>query len=150
MSAYLTPAIIWLSLGVLLLIIEVATSGFWMGFFGAGALITSLAVWIGVTEGIDTQIAIFLVTSILLLLALRGPLTRWLNRGAPSTTFGDTGQAAVVVQEIPAGGMGRVSYQGSTWDAESDRGQAIPRDTRVRIVRQKGIRLYVRADHASS
>jgi membrane protein implicated in regulation of membrane protease activity len=135
---------------VLLLIIEVSTGGFWVGFFGVGALIASLAIWIGMAEGIDTQIAIFLVTSILLLLALRRPLTRWLNRDAPSTTFGDTGQAAVVVQEIPAGGIGRVSYQGSTWDAESDRGERIPRDTRVRIVRQKGIRLYVRAEHASS
>jgi membrane protein implicated in regulation of membrane protease activity len=64
-------------------------------------------------------------------------------------TFGDTGQVAVVVQEIPAGGTGRVSYQGSTWDAESDRGEAIPNDTRVRIVRQKGIRLYVQSEHAS-
>jgi membrane protein implicated in regulation of membrane protease activity len=150
MSAYLTPVVVWLSLGVLLLIIEVSTGGFWIGFFGVGALITSLAIWIGAAEGIDTQIAIFLVTSVLLLLVLRKPLTRWLNRGAPSTTFGDTGQAAVVVQEIPAGGIGRVSYQGSTWNAESDRGEAIPRDTRVRIVRQKGIRLYVRAEHASS
>jgi membrane protein implicated in regulation of membrane protease activity len=150
MSTYLTPVVVWLSLGVLLLIIEVSTGGFWVGFFGVGALIASLAIWIGMAEGIDTQIAIFLVTSILLLLALRRPLTRWLNRDAPSTTFGDTGQAAVVVQEIPAGGIGRVSYQGSTWDAESDRGERIPRDTRVRIVRQKGIRLYVRAEHASS
>ena len=150
MSAYLTPGVVWCSLGVLLLIIEVSTSGFWMGFFGVGALATSLVIWLGIAGGINTQIAIFLVTSVLPLLVLRRPLTRWLDRKAPSATFGDAGQVAVVVQEIPVGGIGRVSYQGSTWDAESDRGEAIPCDTRVRIVRQEGIRLYVRAEHASS
>jgi inner membrane protein len=150
MSAYLTPAVVWLSLGVLLLIIEVLSSGFWIGFFGVGALITSLAIWMGVAENINVQIAIFLTSSALLLLVLRRPLTHWLKGQAPSSTFGDTGQAAVVIQEIPKGGIGRVSYQGSTWEAESDRGEAIPNDTRVRIVRQMGIRLYVRAEHASS
>ena len=150
MSAYLTPTLIWFNLGVLLLIVEVSTGGFWIGFFGAGALITSLAILLGAAEGTDIQVAIFLATSVILLLVLRRPLTRWLYRKAPSETFSDTGQIAVVVQEIPAGGTGRVSYQGTTWDAESDRGEAIPNDTRVRIVRQNGIRLYVQVEHASS
>lgn len=143
----LTPAVVWLSLGVLLMIVEVSTGGFWVGFFGVGALITSLIVWLGVVGNLDLEVALFLSASVLPLLFLRKPFTQWLNRGAPSTTFGDTGQIATVVKEIPSHGVGRVDYQGSTWDAESDQGEAVPSHARVRIVRQDGTRLYVRIEH---
>ncbi len=138
-----------MSLGVLLLIVEVSTGGFWVGFFGVGSLLTALTVWLGLAGETDVQVAIFLAASIVPLLVFRRSLTRWLNRKAASTTFGDTGQMATVVKEIPAHGVGRVDYQGSTWDAESDHGEAVPRHARVRIVRQDGTRLYVRAEPTS-
>jgi membrane protein implicated in regulation of membrane protease activity len=141
----MTPDVIWLILGVLLLIVEVMTGGFWIGFFGIGAIVTSALVWSSVIQGMNGQIAAFLGFSGLPLILLRKSLVRWLDRKAPGATVGDaTGQTAVVVQEIAPDSVGRVEYQGSTWDAESQAGERLPEQTRVRIMRQDGTRLYVR------
>jgi membrane protein implicated in regulation of membrane protease activity len=55
------------------------------------------------------------------------------------------GQTAVVVSEVGPRTVGRVEFQGSTWDAESAAGERLPEKTRVRIVRQAGTRLFVRS-----
>ncbi|HET6371594.1 MAG TPA: NfeD family protein [Nitrospiria bacterium] len=139
--------VFWLSLGILLLVVEIVTGGFWIGFFGVGGVIAAGALWSGLIEGTDAQIAVFLIASVLPLIVLRRPLMRWLAGKSPRANFSDAaGQTAVVVDEIPARGSGRVSYQGTTWDAESEDGKPAPVGVRVRIVRQDGIRLYVRAE----
>jgi membrane protein implicated in regulation of membrane protease activity len=141
----MTPDVIWLILGVLLLIVEVMTGGFWLGFFGIGAIVTSALVWSAVIQGMDGQVAAFLLSSVLPLILIRKSLVQWLDRKGPAATVGDaTGQIAVVVQAIAPDSVGRVEYQGSTWDAESQAGERLPEQTRVRIVRQDGTRLYVR------
>jgi membrane protein implicated in regulation of membrane protease activity len=142
----LTPSVLWLSLGVVLLIVEVVTGGFWIGFFGVGGLVTALALWTDAIAGLNAQIAVFLLASILPLVVLRKPLKAWLDRDAQASRINDAaGQLAVVVQDIVPPGMGRVEYQGSTWEAESAAGERLAATTRVRIVGQDGTRLSVRA-----
>ncbi|MEO5656405.1 MAG: NfeD family protein [Nitrospiria bacterium] len=141
----MTPEVLWLSLGLLLLGIEVVTGGFWIGFFGLGALVAAGLLWLGVVHGIDGQLAAFVVASVLPLAILRKPLVRWLDAKAPDAISGSAaGDSAVVVDAIAPKGRGRVEYQGSTWDAESDAGDTLVPGTRVRIVRQDGTRLFVR------
>lgn len=140
------PFVLWLSLGVVLLIVEVVTGGFWIGFFGVGGLVTALALWTEAITGLNAQLAVFLVSSILPLVVLRKPLMTWLNRDAQASRFNDAvGQTAVVVQDIVPPGVGRVEYQGSTWEADSAAGERLTANTRVQIVRQDGTRLSVRA-----
>ncbi|MFZ5863686.1 MAG: NfeD family protein [Nitrospirota bacterium] len=140
------PFVIWLSLGVGLLIVEVVTGGFWIGFFGVGGLVTALVLWTEVIAGLNAQIAVFLLASVLPLVVLRKPLKAWLDRDAQANRINDAaGQLAVVVQDIVPPGMGRVEYQGSTWEAESAAGERLAATTRVQIVRQDGTRLSVRA-----
>ena len=67
----MTPEVIWLSIGVLLLFIEVATGGFWIGFFGIGAIVVSIAVWVDLVETLNSQVAVFLIASVISLIALR-------------------------------------------------------------------------------
>jgi inner membrane protein len=146
MSAYFTADVVWFSLGIVLLIIEVTTGGFWIGFFGVGALVAAAAVWLGLADSLNVQIAIFLTASVASLLGLRRTLKKWLDGKSPPMSFGDAiGKTAVVVQAIPARGAGRVEFQGTTWDAESSSGDAVAAQTTVRIVRQDGTRLYVSA-----
>jgi membrane protein implicated in regulation of membrane protease activity len=140
------PFVLWLSLGVVLLIVEVVTGGFWIGFFGVGGLVTALALWTDAIAGLNAQLAVFLLASVLPLAVLRKPLMAWLNRDAQATRINDAaGQIAVVVQDIVPPGVGRVEYQGSTWEAESAAGERLTANTRVQIVRQDGTRLSVRA-----
>jgi len=138
--------VIWLSVGVVLLLIEVTTGGFWLGFFGIGAIVASALAWLGVVEGINGQLGAFLIASVLPLVLTRRTLVRWLNKKAPGAPSGDAaGQTAVVVSEVGPRAVGRVEFQGSTWDAESVVGERLSVGTRVRIVRQDGTRLFVKA-----
>ena len=142
----MTPEVIWLSIGVLLLIVEVATGGFWIGFFGVGAIVTSIAVWVNLVETLNSQVAVFLIASVVSLVALRRQLKKWMYRKSGPTAFtSSVGESATVVEQIPSQGSGRVSYQGSTWDAESETGEILPADAQVQIVRQEGTRLFVKA-----
>jgi len=141
----MTPEVIWLSIGVLLLFIEVATGGFWIGFFGIGAIVVSIAVWVNLVETLNSQVAVFLIASVVLLVALRQQLKKWMYRkSAPTAFMSSVGDLANVVEQIPSTGSGRVSYQGSTWDAESETGETLPADAQVQIVRQEGTRLFVK------
>lgn len=142
----ITPEVVWLSLGILLLLVEVTTGGFWVGFFGLGAIVAGLLVWFGAVESLNAQVAAFVLSSVLPLILFRRSLVRWLNRDKPVVPIGDAaGHTAVVVSEIVPGAIGRVEFQGSTWDAESVSGERLPEKARVRIVRQDGTRLFVRS-----
>jgi membrane protein implicated in regulation of membrane protease activity len=142
----ITPEVVWLSLGILLLLVEVTTGGFWVGFFGLGAIVTGLLVWFGLVATLNAQLTTFVLASVLPLILFRRSLVRWLNRDKPIMPIGDAaGQTAVVVSEIGPGAMGRVEFQGSTWDAESLAGEQLAPGARVRIVRQDGTRLFVRS-----
>ncbi len=138
--------VIWLSLGVVLLLVEVTTGGFWLGFFGVGAIIASALAWLGVVEEINGQLGVFLIASVLPLILTRRALVRWLNQKTPAGMVGDAaGQTAVVVSEVGPQTVGRVEFQGSTWDAELAGGERLSAGTRVRIIRQDGTRLFVRS-----
>jgi membrane protein implicated in regulation of membrane protease activity len=142
----ITPEVVWLSLGILLLLVEVTTGGFWVGFFGLGAIAVGALVWFGVIESLNAQIAAFVLASVLPLLLFRRSLVAWLNRDKPIVPIGDAaGQTAVVVSEIAPGAVGRVEFQGSTWDAEALSGEHFAPNSRVRIVKQDGTRLFVRS-----
>ena len=142
----MTPDVMWLVIGVLLLFVEVATGGFWIGFFGVGAIVASIAVWLDLVGTLNGQVAVFLIASGVSLVALRRQLTKWMYaKSGPSNFTSSVGDSATVVQQIPSQGSGRVLYQGSTWDAESDTGDILPDDAPVLIVRQEGTRLFVKA-----
>lgn len=142
----ITPEVVWLSLGILLLLVEVTTGGFWIGFFGLGAIVTGLLLWFGAVETLNAQLAAFVLASVLPLILFRRSLVRWLNRGKPIVPIGDAaGQTAVVVSEVGPTTLGRVEFQGSTWDAEAASGECLAPNTRVRIVRQDGTKLFVRS-----
>jgi membrane protein implicated in regulation of membrane protease activity len=142
----ITPEVVWLSLGILLLLVEVTTGGFWVGFFGLGAIVAGALVWFGAVESLNAQLAVFVLASVLPLILFRRSLVRWLNRDKPVVPIGDAaGQTAVVVAEIDPGGVGRVEFQGSTWDAQAASGERLPPGTRVRITHQDGTRLFVRS-----
>lgn len=142
----ITSEVVWLSFGILLLLVEVTTGGFWVGFFGLGAIVAGALIWFGAVESLNAQIATFVLASVLPLILFRRSLVRWLNRDKPIVPIGDAaGQTAVVVAEIGPGGVGRVEFQGSTWDAQAASGERLSPGTRVRITHQDGTRLFVRS-----
>jgi membrane protein implicated in regulation of membrane protease activity len=91
---------IWLVAGIVILLGELLTpGGFYLIFFGAGAVVTALAAAVGL-EGPGRQGVCFLLLSLAALLLFRQPLLRRLRRGHPLLPDELTGEVAVAREEI--------------------------------------------------
>lgn len=139
----LTPALIWAVVGLLLLIAELATVSFILCFIGLGALIVAFTTWIGITSSFSSQLVVFSVSSLLLLLLLRKTAKK-LFAGHADMPPDYAGEKVKVIKEIPAGGEGAIQYRGSDWIAFSDTARVIPEGTVVQIEAIEGIRVRVK------
>ncbi len=139
----LSPAIVWAIIGIVFVIIELATFTFILSFLGVAAIIVSLTTWIGLTPGINSQLAVFSISSILMMLLLRKTARR-LFAGTNDVNPDYMGQKVKVIRAIPVGGEGAIVYRGSDWIAFSDYANIICEGTVVEIVSIEGIRIKVK------
>lgn len=138
----LSPAWIWAIIGVILIIIELTSFTFILTFLGAGAIITAITTWVGLTGGVNSQLAFFSISSVLMMLLLRKTAKK-LFYGSSDLSPDYLGQRVKVVREIPVGGEGYIQYRGSEWIAFSDHPDIIPEGSNVEIVGIEGIRVKV-------
>lgn len=139
------PALWWLILAVVLLVIEMATPGlFFFACLAVGALAAALAAWMGAAP-LWTW-AVFFGTATALVLIVAPLARRWTHRipASPVGLSALSGQRARVIEAIePDTGAGQVRLEtGALWRAVSD--VAIPSDTWVEVVDVTGTRLRVR------
>ena len=101
---------------------ELVIPGFVIFFFGVGAWVTALVCLIH-APGINVQIIIFALTSVLSLVALRKMIQKkfFYNKQDLSFDVEDefTGKEAVATTGIGPGKNGKVEFKGTTWKAES-------------------------------
>ena len=138
----ISPVIVWAVIGVVLIIIEMNHLAFVLAFFGLGALIVSVTTWVGITPGLSSQLAVFSISSLLMLVALRKTAKK-LFFGSHDMPPDYKGQKVKVVKEIPVGGEGAISYRGSVWIAFSDSTDIISEGSTVEINSLDGIRAKV-------
>jgi membrane protein implicated in regulation of membrane protease activity len=116
------PEIFWFVAGLVLFLLELIIPGFVIIFFGVGAWITAIVCLIG-NPGINIQIIIFALTSILSLVGLRRLIQNkfFYSREAGSADVDDefTGKEAVAKTDIIPGKLGRVEFKGTVWKADS-------------------------------
>ena len=108
--------LLWLIAAVILGVGEIATAAFLLAPFAGGALLATLVAAIG--GGAFAQWAVFLVSSVALLLALR-PLARSHKRMPPALRTGTAalvGKTGTVTDRIDADG-GAVRLEGEVWSA---------------------------------
>ena len=55
-------------------------------------------------------------------------------------------ESALVLADIPAGGIGRAELRGTTWTARGADGIPLSRGTRCRVDRVDGLTLWLRAE----
>jgi membrane protein implicated in regulation of membrane protease activity len=144
---FLRPEIIWFLVGLVLLIMEFVLPGLIIAFFGVGAWIVALVCLI-TDIPINTQLIIFIVSSVLSLLCLR----KWLKGVfiGHSVSKQDLkedleefiGQKAVVKEKITPKAGGKVEFHGTNWLAEADEEIAV--ETVVEIVGKENITLKVK------
>lgn len=137
------PELLWFVIGLVLFVLELMVPGFIIFFFGVGAWVTAIVCLIG-DPGINLQIIIFAVVSLLALSALRRIIQKkFFYKESHDTNVDDefTGREAMAV--IGFGGIvkGKVEFKGTTWTAESD--SEIKEGQRVIITRKDNFNLIV-------
>jgi membrane protein implicated in regulation of membrane protease activity len=134
------PWVLWLIAAVVLAIGEIATMGFFLAPFSAGALVAALVAAAG--TGTAITLIVFLLVSIVALAALR-PIARS-HRKMPAQirtgTAALVGRNAMVVERIANNeGVGCVKLDGEVWTARAyDEDEVIEEGRRVHVVEIRG------------
>ena len=138
------PSAIWLMLLVVLVAGEAITVGLTFIWFAAGALggllvsVLGGAVWL--------QVVVFLILSAVTLVLVRPAAAKLLTPGiSPTNADRVLSQIALVTEEIDnIAETGQVKLFGQVWTARSESGEVIPAQSRVRILRIEGVKVFVR------
>src|SRR5437870_11166517 len=119
MALFEWPALGWLALAVVSVIVEVSIPHFGLVFVAVAAVGAAAAAALTLT--LPLQIVVFCVVLTVSVLALRPRLVAGLDsRGVPSRTDQVTGKDGIVTHDIdPATGTGRVNVGGEDWAARS-------------------------------
>jgi membrane protein implicated in regulation of membrane protease activity len=141
---------VWLTLGVVLLAIEVFLGTQWLLWSAAAAGIVAVICLTGLPLGLAAQVAIFAVLSLGMALLTR----RFLKTGGGHADINDqpsryVGRQATVLSGFDVTGgdqTGRVLFEGVEWPAvlRTDTPLIVANDTPVVIERVHEGRLYVR------
>jgi membrane protein implicated in regulation of membrane protease activity len=138
------PELFWFLIGLGLFLLELATPGFFIFFFGLGAWITALVFLIG-EPGTNLQIIIFAVTSGLTLIGLRRIIQKkfFYSKDSRSEDVEDefTGKEAIAKADFGSDMNGKVEFKGTMWNAESK--AEIKEGQRVIIIEKDSFKLIV-------
>lgn len=149
MLTWASPPLLWFLAGLVLFLIELASPGILLVFFAAGAWIVALCLWLGIFDSFNAALAVFLITSVGLLLILRKRVKLIFRGTSASTVDPETaldefaGRTATVVEEIDRHkNSGSVDYRGARWRARAD--TPISAGSTVQIVTRDNLTLIVK------
>ncbi|MDY5022341.1 MAG: NfeD family protein [Blautia sp.] len=136
---------IWLGILAVFLIIEAITAGLTTIWFAGGALAAAVAALLG--GNLVTQVILFLVVSLLLLVFTRPLAVKYMNRGLEKTNVNDLpGRTAVVTEEIDnLAQTGRLRINDIEWTARAEKDNVvIPAGAIVEITEVRGVKVIVK------
>jgi inner membrane protein len=137
----------WIVVGLVLMVIELATpSGFFIMFFGLGALTVGTLTRLAVASPVWLQWLLFPVTSVVYLLLFRGRLQRvqQSTRAAEVDTL--IGELAITKERILRGAVGRVELRGTVWNARNNGSEPLEPGRRCRVVGVDGLLVFVQPE----
>lgn len=139
---------IWIVAGLALCVGELLTpGGFYLLFFGAGALAVGIIDRLGWIVTPWVEWFLFIVFSIGALLFFRQPLRERLQEADPDEPIDDlVNEEAVAVDDIGVDDRGKVELRGTSWNAKNSGPTPIVRGQRCRIERVEGITLWVHGE----
>ncbi|MBE7540911.1 MAG: NfeD family protein [Bryobacteraceae bacterium] len=137
----------WVILGLVLLAGEVLTpGGFFIFFFGAGAVVVGLLKMAGLATTLPVDGLIFLTISVAGLVFFRKPLQDRFHKLTPDIPVDLLqGEIALAQESLPAGSIGKVELRGTTWNAQNMGPEPLALAQRCRVERVEGLTLFVRA-----
>ena len=137
---------LWLAAVVGFLLLEASTfsmTSVWFAVGSAAALLTCLF-----TDSFRAQALVFIVVSILCLLAFRPLAAKLRQKTTPTNGDRNLGREATVLTTVTADLPGRVRLDGVDWNARSE--QTIPAGSLCVVLSVDGATLTVRPDTATA
>jgi hypothetical protein len=138
---------LWIIFGIVLLAGELAApGGFFLFFFGAGALIVGSVV--GFFPGLPqwVQWLIFPLISVGLLVLFRDKVLSYMHPASSSKVDSLVGETAFAIDAIPAGAFGKVELRGSSWSAKNTGSKAIEKGARCKVLQSQDLMVHVAVD----
>ena len=140
---------LWAFLGLFLLGSEIVTpGGFYMLFFGIGAVVVGALVGLGMIHSEWMSWLLFSVFSVASLVILRPPLRRLMTADRGNVSSVDTmgGETAIVLDDLPPGATGKAECRGSTWNAHNAGDKPLLKGQRSLVDRVDGITLWIKPE----
>lgn len=137
--------IAWLSILVILVVIEFLTMGLTTIWFAGGALVAAILSMFNTS--LLTQIIVAMIVSLVLLFSTRPIAVKYFNKDRVRTNVESMiGRTAVVIGEVNnLVGIGQVNVGGQEWSARSSvESVVIPVGTVVEIINISGVKLIVK------
>lgn len=146
----MTP-LVWLIVAIVLAVVEIATVGFFVMFFAMGALITAGAAFF--LTDLPSQLAVFLISSVVLLVFARPLVKRTLNLNDQPSRQSNAdslpGEAVLVLEPVTRyTGRVKLLHSGEVWSAYLDPAHTEPEilaEVEAEVVAVDGAKLVIRA-----
>jgi len=137
---------LWMLAGLGLLGVEVLTpGGFFVLFFGLGALAVGVLVGLGIGGPAWFQLLLFSVLSTVSLLLFRRRMLESMR--TPERDVGSlVGDVAVLLDDLAPGAVGKAELRGTAWSVRHEGPDVLARGLRCRVVRVDGLTLHVRPE----
>ena len=135
----------WIILAGLFFIIEMATVGFLVFWFGIGSLIAMLVSLF--TSNLAIQTAVFVFSSAILLFFTRPLVNKFTKNDAEVQTnaYSIIGKKGIVIKEIdPVLGQGQVKVGTEVWSAKTLGNEKIKKGTEVEVTEIDGVKAVVK------
>lgn len=135
---------LWIILGLALVVFEVATpSGFFVIFFGIGALTVGVLARLAIVQAGWMQWLLFTILSVVYLLLFRGRLQSRVAMPPSSNVDSLVGVLAIVQERLLPGAVGRVEVRGAAWTARNTSQATLEVGQRSRVASVDGLQLSV-------
>jgi membrane protein implicated in regulation of membrane protease activity len=139
---------LWVLFGFVLLGAELLTpGGFYLIFFGCGALAVGLLTALGWSGPLWFQGILFSVLSVLSVILFRKPLVQKMKAADRSREVDSlVGETAFAVDAIQADGFGKAELRGTAWNVRNVGSSLIQARQRCRVEKVDGLTLWIRAE----
>ena len=138
---------IWILLGLLLLLAELLTpGGFYIIFFGIGAVVVGVLAGLNAAGPLWFQFILFSILSVLTLWLFREKLLQLTQGERRKNVDSLVGETAVATEEIHLNAVGKAELRGTSWNARNVGDKPLTRGQRCIVERVEGLTILVRAE----
>ena len=134
---------LWLIVAGIFFILEMATVGFLIFWFGLGALLALISSLF--TDNIIIQTSIFVLSSGLLVFLTRPFVNKFAKTDKVETNaFSIIGKTGLVIKDIdPLNDVGQIKVDGEIWSAKSENEIPIEKGTQIEVCSISGVKAVV-------